>query len=99
MAGSATTYAGDYGNDFFFGTPTAAGFNNANILKPEDAWNMDTKIDDGKPGTGKFITLEQNGFGSGAVACTTSANSTDYAGSYNLTNTSIACVPFIIKQY
>ncbi len=35
------------------GGPTWAPF-----LKSEEAWNIDTKVDDGKPGTGKLVSSE-----------------------------------------
>lgn len=44
------------------------------VLKPEKAWNIDTKIDDGKPGTGHLIGLGRTW---GANACTTAASATD----------------------
>jgi hypothetical protein len=52
-------------------------------FKPEDQWNIDTKFDDGKPGTGKI-------FASGAVpACAGPANSP--SATYVLTTTSEVC--------
>lgn len=54
-AGNTYEFAFDYGNHFRFGTKngTALFYNSA--LKPEEAWNIDTKLDDGKPGTGRVI--------------------------------------------
>lgn len=52
FVGDAAVYALDYGNYFIFGALTA---NWSAALTPEEAWNIDTKIDDGKPGTGNVI--------------------------------------------
>jgi prepilin-type N-terminal cleavage/methylation domain-containing protein len=56
-AGYATAYLfeGDYGNAFGYGYCNGYDCVSPGI-KPEDAWNIDTKLDDGKPGTGKIIT-------------------------------------------
>jgi hypothetical protein len=69
-------------------------------LKPEEAWNIDTKLDDGRPGSGKIFAREYVGFsGTAASKCTTSASNTDYAGSYNLSNSSVACVFYFAKPF
>jgi hypothetical protein len=67
-------------------------------LKPEELWNLDMKMDDGKPGAGKVIAVDSNGFAT-ATACTTSASQTDYAGNYNLTNSAPACAILFANQY
>jgi len=55
------------------------------VLKPEEAWNIDTKIDDGKPATGRLVML-------GAFAsCTDTASSSNMGASYLLSNTAAAC--------
>lgn len=56
-------------------------------FKPEEAWNIDTKVDDGKPHVGKMHTYP---FGNN---CTTAASNTDTTGEYVLTQTSLACTP------
>lgn len=57
------------------------------ILKPEEAWNIDTKNDDGKPGTGVMWVYKNTSTFN--PACATS-NVTSTA-EYNVTNTSVAC--------
>lgn len=84
-AGSAVRYNMVYNNMLDFGGDP--GSNNrpvAGVLKPEEAWNVDTKLDDGKPAYGNVIAV-------GFATCTTSANNTDFAGIYALTTTSNAC--------
>ena len=40
-------------NYLYFSAVNAAYWNNPMALKPEEAWNIDTKMDDGRPATGK----------------------------------------------
>jgi prepilin-type N-terminal cleavage/methylation domain-containing protein len=91
-AGDGATYAYDYGNMFGFGVQVATAWPLTAALKPEEAWNIDTKLDDGRPGAGRILPRDNAGFaGAAADKCTTSANNTDYAGSYNLSNSNVAC--------
>ncbi|MBY0355225.1 MAG: prepilin-type N-terminal cleavage/methylation domain-containing protein [Rickettsiales bacterium] len=59
----------------------------ANTFKPEEAWKIDTKLDDGKPGTG-IVFVNKPG-GTWAPLCATTDVSATAA--YNLTHTSEAC--------
>ena len=95
---STTTYQADYGNELFFGAATATTFNTAAVFKPEDAWNLDTKMDDGKPGTGKILAYDAVGF-TNTGSCTTSANNTDYTGAYNLSSSTLACSLFFVRLF
>ncbi len=88
--GDASTYAFDYGNQLLFGSVVASSVTDGSILTPTEAWNVDTKVDDGKPGSGKMLVRE-NGTWAGASKCTTSTSNTDYAGAYNLTNSAVIC--------
>ena len=99
-AGSTAEYAGDYGNLFAFGTTVSGSWPYAALLKPEDLWNLDTKMDDGKPGTGRVLARETVLWsGTAANKCTTSTSNTDYAGVYNLSNVAIACSVFFTKAF
>lgn len=51
-------------------------------MKPEEAWNIDTKIDDGFPGTGSMQGLDKFG------TCQTSASMTS---SYALNVNTLSC--------
>jgi len=56
------------------------------FLKNEEAWNIDTKLDDGLPGQGKLHAMGMD------TGCTTSASGTDRSAPYNLALTrSNAC--------
>ena len=43
------------GNQLLFGVE-AGGFSRGAVLKPEEAWNIDTKMDDGRPDQGALQT-------------------------------------------
>ncbi len=57
-AANLTVFEGNYGNIYFFGRQLAGTSTWGDTLKPEEAWNIDTKMDDGKPGTGKARVRE-----------------------------------------
>ena len=99
-AGDNWIYAFDLGNYFAFGAlySTTLPFNA--VMRPEDVWNIDTKMDDGKPGTGKLIVRETvTWYATASTKCTTSASRTDYTGAYNLSNSSIACMLMFPKPF
>lgn len=75
---SATT------NVMFAGIGSIAGHNTESaFLKPEEAWNIDTKIDDGKPGIGTIRTMKNH----------TSCRTTDVAqtSEYQVDRNQIVC--------
>ncbi len=83
--GTTVDYVFNYGNMFNFGSTSAGTITDAAVLKPEEAWNIDTKLDDGKPGTGKVIAKFWNN------ACATAASNTDYTSGYNLASSAVQC--------
>ena len=98
----ACNYTGDYcftskhGNAFFFGM----GLTNGNgvelplgaILKSEDAWNIDTKIDDSKPNSGSVAAIDVSYIGCKSAEF-------DPAAVYSLNNSSIACTMIFSSGY
>ena len=78
------------GNVLFFGADYAGGYTFVPALKPEEAWNLDTKLDDGFPGQGAWVAIPYGG-------CTTATSNTDYAATYKLTNNAIACGFAVMK--
>ena len=90
-AGSATLYAGNYGNAFDFGGASTNGADTA-ILKPEEAWIIDTKMDDGKPGTGLLVIRHR-------TTCANSSSATDFASTYNLTDDTKRCALIFTNQH
>ena len=96
LSGSSQAFDGNYGNAFEFGAPTSNGDPAANILKAEDLYNLDLKLDDGKPATGTIV-IRQTGWT--GTACTDSTASTSLTANYLLTNTAVACVMFVRNQF
>lgn len=64
------------------------GYGSSNLneaFTPEEAWNIDSKMDDGIPGSGRLMAY---GWGS---PCTLATSGTDYSAAYKLTTTAPAC--------
>lgn len=53
---TGTVYAGSYGNAFYFGVTAPSGPPDGFALKAEEMWNIDTKLDDGKPAYGSITS-------------------------------------------
>jgi hypothetical protein len=71
----------------------------APVFKPEEAWNIDTKMDDGKPASGKIILFATSiSFGT-TGSCTTSTSNDDYTGSYNLSASGVVCSLLFPKPF
>ena len=82
-------YTMNYGNRFMFGATAANSWNNTYVLKPEEAWNIDTKLDDGKPATGTIIAMAFPDICASADDGTSEL--TDFVASYRLNTTSVSC--------
>ncbi len=81
----------DYGNELTMGAENnSSGY--GPVLKPEEAWNIDTKTDDGKPQRGNTMAV-------GWDNCTTAANSADLSSDYALTTTSSECAMIFPKAF
>lgn len=57
ISGDTEYYDGPYSKNTF-GLRTVAS---PAILKPDEAWSLDTKLDDGKPATGAFFSWKRSG--------------------------------------
>lgn len=62
------------------------------LLRPEELWNIDTKLDDGKPGAGNIIARGYN-------TCANGTSNTDYAATYALTTTTATCTMIIPRIF
>ncbi len=81
------------GHMFVFGSQTTTGLTNGAILRAEEAWNIDSKLDDGLPGSGFVI-------GPTATArsgCTSSDTASTAA--YVLTDTATPCTLFFHTRF
>lgn len=82
LSSSAVWIAGPWGNILVLGG--TSGANSQPVLKTHEAWNVDTKIDDGMPGLGTVMA-----YGSSVNPGCMTANAT--TANYNLTTTTTAC--------
>jgi prepilin-type N-terminal cleavage/methylation domain-containing protein len=99
FVGSDETYNLNIGNLLSFGEEQTAGPPISAALIPNDAFNIDSKMDDGNPGSGNWIanslgTSNDYQFGQ-PLTCTLSADKDDYDKGYNRQNNVVACSFFI----
>ncbi|MBA4274666.1 MAG: hypothetical protein C0436_03325 [Alphaproteobacteria bacterium] len=80
-------------NALYFGEQHTTGLPSNGSLKPEEVWNLDTKMDDGRPGIGKFLTF--NATTRPNCATTDVASTAEYA----LTQTGLNCPFFYIAGF
>lgn len=80
-----------YGNIFYFGAATTGNLTSGSALKPEELWNIDTKMDDGKPGRGNIYARNLS-------TCTNAATNTSYDADYALTSTALGCAMLVKLQ-
>lgn len=97
FAGDANAYALNYSNHLRFGALTGTGQSQGPLLKPEEAWGIDTKLDDGKPAYGKVIAYYWNNLCAAADDGTHANN--DFAASYKLTDSSVQCSLFFRDSF
>ncbi|MFM9890489.1 MAG: type II secretion system protein [Rickettsiales bacterium] len=97
FAGNSDTYALDYGNFFYVGAPNTIFGPNLPVLKPEEAWNIDTKFDDGKPAQGAVIALFWNN--QCAAADDGSSANNDLVASYRLNDSTIQCSLYFRRAF
>ncbi len=58
ISANADRFDGDYGNVMYFGAQQTDYTLYGGIIKAEEMWNLDTKLDDGKPATGKIVSYK-----------------------------------------
>lgn len=80
-------FDGSYKNVFIVGSDTAYGWNLGPGLTAEDAYAIDAKLDDGKPGTGNILA-NKSGSGYSANCSTTALSNT---ANYAVTNSGNLC--------
>ena len=94
-SGTDGMFDGDYGNTLLL-AGQAAGMPAGPILSPEEAWNIDTKMDDGKAATGKivgyitYLGCAQQASGAGMPGGVSS--SSILTAVYNLSNSTEICM-------
>lgn len=86
-AGDSNLFAANYGHIILFGAQYTNYETEGPLLTPQDAWSMDTKIDDGKPAYGKVKSFKQGS--SMTPSCLTTAVETTSA--YAVTTSGQLC--------
>jgi hypothetical protein len=87
-------FNGYYGATLQLGIYTGATSTpNQPILRASEAWNLDTKIDDSRPATGKMRVRANNS------NCDDTFDEADLTANYQLNLTVIACNPLFISGY
>jgi len=95
LAATTSDFGGSFGNVLEIGA-WDGGATTPPVLRPDEAWNIDVKTDDGAPATGKTIA----GKGTTARPCTSNANNiSDANATYNLTNTGVICYLRFVNAY
>ena len=97
ISGSTAVYDGDYGNFLAFGVIRANGGVWDPVLTPEEAWNIDNKLDDGQPAKGKIVAKYWNNLCS--KANDGSSTSDDLNASYNLQDSNIRCLMYFRNAF
>ncbi len=88
VAADANWYLAPAGNFLLLGSESGTAANWGLVLRPEEAWNIDTKVDDGRPAYGKVVTLKPS---PGTLMPTCATTDVDATAAYALSNTAIAC--------
>ena len=90
-------FQGDYGNSMSIGGYLANNLPFVPVLKPDDLYNIDMKMDDGKPGTGKLVARANGGLST----CTTAADNggANLDAQYLLSSTAVTCAPTFRRVY
>lgn len=102
LSGDTVLFDGAYGNMFIMGTETGTGNMSGATLKPEEAWSIDTKIDDGKPAIGRVaVRIRANCAlsAAGAALTTSVADAAKIDAIYNLASGSVVCIPLFRGMY
>jgi prepilin-type N-terminal cleavage/methylation domain-containing protein len=84
-AGSTVDYTGTSGHYMQLGATSASATPNLKLLTPQESWNLDKKMDDGKPGLGRMRIKYWDD-------CTLATAETDLDADYDLSKSTIECV-------
>lgn len=90
--GNATVFSLYYGNYLETGALRTNSSYYGAYYTPDDVRSVDTKLDDGKPGTGFIVPRYRD-------ACTDSSSDTDYKASYLDDSTTLACTIVFVNQF
>lgn len=97
MSGDSNWFDGVLGNNLLIGALADATDNSrhsGDIFVPEEAWNIDTKVDDGMPAIGRLVVRNRVNCAvdsAGAALTTGAAMAAKLDSKYNLTETAQEC--------
>ncbi len=97
-SGHGIFFDGNYGNSLNFGGSDGGNLPNAAALSPEEAWNVDTKMDDGLPAQGSVVVRYNMSSCTDQADGTDAATSSDLDAVFELDTTSLACV-LVFKNF
>jgi hypothetical protein len=80
------------GNRFILGEDGPDGSCKNGVANAEEIWNIDTKIDDGKPATGKLFPYYRQ-------ECTNATGSADMNATYDLDDTDRGCSFYFTRPF
>lgn len=87
QSGNPSRFAMDYGNTLSIGGILTDNWPATPLFKPPELWNIDKKIDDGRPGYGSLVAYRWG-------TCTTATSETELSADYKLDNdSSMECAP------
>lgn len=94
LVGDGHRFDGNYGHMLFLSGGHRNDWPDYPIMTPEDAWNVDMKMDDGMPGQGKVVSIRRDA--DNFFDCTTMPDGSNPAAdeieaTYRLSNTDDAC--------
>lgn len=88
FSGHTEVFDGAYNHTFILGTEDTTAATTGSFLTPQEAWNLDTKLDDGKPATGNILPRYR-------VDCTDATaavgDSDNFDSEYNLSSDAQDC--------
>lgn len=90
--GKSNEFDGVYNQVFMIGSQSASGEPDGDIFTATDVWNLDTKMDDGKPAQGQVILVDWND-------CSTATASSDIEADYDLEYKEVDCAVYFINAY
>ena len=96
ITGQTDYFDGSYGNMFQIGAQTTNNDPNTPLFVPEEAWNIDTKMDDGMPATGMVMARIRANCTNATAAV---ADSDNFDSVYNLTDSATRCALVFRNAY
>jgi prepilin-type N-terminal cleavage/methylation domain-containing protein len=102
ITGNQNVFDGNYRKQISIGQLGSGGMPDGAILKPEELWGIDTKIDDGMPATGKVVVRARVNCAvavDGSALTTGAADAAKLDSIYNLTSTSNDCAIIFRQSY